>query len=194
MTIYELKPKFQSLLRPLVKRIHEMGITPNQITIFTCLLSVIFGSYIFLSSNQIFYLLPIFFFVRMALNAIDGMLAKEFNMQTKLGAVLNELTDVLSDGVLYYSFIRLEFINSNLLLAIIFLSCLSELTGLTALLNKKERQFQGPMGKSDRAFAFSIVAILVSLKIENVSLHLIILGIIFILLLKTIYNRIINSI
>ena len=35
-------------------------------------------------------------FLRMALNAIDGMLAREFNQKTNLGAYLNELTDVIS--------------------------------------------------------------------------------------------------
>jgi CDP-diacylglycerol--glycerol-3-phosphate 3-phosphatidyltransferase len=33
----------------------------------------------------------------MALNAIDGMLAREHDMQSPLGAMLNELGDVLSD-------------------------------------------------------------------------------------------------
>ncbi len=37
----------------------------------------------------------------MALNAIDGMLAREHAMQTPLGAMLNELGDVVSDAALY---------------------------------------------------------------------------------------------
>jgi len=38
----------------------------------------------------------------MALNAIDGMLAREHHMQSKLGAILNELGDVVSDTVLIF--------------------------------------------------------------------------------------------
>ncbi len=37
----------------------------------------------------------------MALNAIDGMLAREFNQQSTLGAILNEVGDIISDAALY---------------------------------------------------------------------------------------------
>ena len=43
-------------------------------------------------------------FLRMAFNAIDGMLAREFGQQSALGAFLNELTDVVSDAALYLPF------------------------------------------------------------------------------------------
>ena len=40
----------------------------------------------------------------MALNAIDGMLAREFNQKSRLGGYLNEITDVVSDAALYLPF------------------------------------------------------------------------------------------
>ena len=40
----------------------------------------------------------------MAFNAIDGMLAREFGQKSRLGAYLNELTDVVSDAALYLPF------------------------------------------------------------------------------------------
>ena len=43
MSIYELKPKFQQLLRPLVRRLYARGVTANQVTLFACLISVCFG-------------------------------------------------------------------------------------------------------------------------------------------------------
>ena len=46
-------------------------------------------------------LLPVWMLVRMALNALDGMMAREMEMATAAGAVLNEVGDVLSDLVLY---------------------------------------------------------------------------------------------
>ena len=36
MSIYALKPKFQNLLRPIVKRLYQKGITANQVTLFAC--------------------------------------------------------------------------------------------------------------------------------------------------------------
>src|SRR5947207_2460802 len=49
-------------------------------------------------------LLAAFLFIRMALNAVDGMLAREHGMKSKLGAILNELGDVVSDAALYLPF------------------------------------------------------------------------------------------
>ena len=40
----------------------------------------------------------------MALNAIDGMLAREFIKKSRLGGYLNEITDVVSDAALYLPF------------------------------------------------------------------------------------------
>lgn len=190
MTIYDLKPKFQNLLRPLVIFLAKRGVTPNQVTIFTCLLSVFLGGLVYsLATPSSFFLFPFFFFIRMALNAIDGMLAKEHNMQSKLGAILNESTDVLSDGVLYYSFGVLPFFNAPLLHFIILLSAISEIIGLAALLNGKPRCYAGPSGKSDRAFLFGIMAILVGCGIQSEALYLAILIVMALLLMTTLVNR-----
>ena len=39
MSIYALKPKFQNLLRPLVRQLVAKGVTANQVTLIACLLS-----------------------------------------------------------------------------------------------------------------------------------------------------------
>jgi CDP-diacylglycerol--glycerol-3-phosphate 3-phosphatidyltransferase len=51
-----------------------------------------------------FLLIPLWMFLRMAFNAIDGLLAREFGQKSRLGAYLNELTDVISDAALYLPF------------------------------------------------------------------------------------------
>jgi CDP-diacylglycerol--glycerol-3-phosphate 3-phosphatidyltransferase len=96
----------------------------------------------------------------MALNAIDGMLAKEFQQTTNLGAMLNELTDVVADTALYFSLSAHSLVSIDVLLLFIFLSNLSEFAGLSALSISKERRFDGPLGKSDRALFISLVALL----------------------------------
>ena len=40
MSIYALKPKFQNLLRPLVRQLAAKGVTANQVTLLACLLSI----------------------------------------------------------------------------------------------------------------------------------------------------------
>lgn len=181
------------MLRPCVSVLWKMGITPNQITLGTCLLSVATGLWLFYSQNEMFYILPLFFFFRMALNAIDGMLAKEHNLKSPMGAILNEVTDVVSDGFLYFSFGRFFFINQKLLFFIIFFSAVTEITGLAVLLNGSPRQYAGPMGKSDRAFVFSIIALLISFGVINETLYTVLLSVVSLLLLATIFNRVRKS-
>ena len=43
MSIYQLKPAFQNLLRPGVVRLHAWGVTANQVTVLACVISVVLG-------------------------------------------------------------------------------------------------------------------------------------------------------
>jgi CDP-diacylglycerol--glycerol-3-phosphate 3-phosphatidyltransferase len=45
-------------------------------------------------------LLPVTLLLRMALNAVDGMMAKEHAKASAAGVVLNELSDVIADAAL----------------------------------------------------------------------------------------------
>ncbi|TIV46437.1 MAG: CDP-alcohol phosphatidyltransferase family protein, partial [Mesorhizobium sp.] len=48
-------------------------------------------------SRVLVLLIPLLLFVRMALNAMDGMLAREHGQASTLGMYLNEICDVVSD-------------------------------------------------------------------------------------------------
>lgn len=57
-----------------------------------------FGIFPFIYNASFYwFLVPVFFLFRMALNAIDGMIAKDFNQISNLGAFLNEIGDIISD-------------------------------------------------------------------------------------------------
>ena len=58
----------------------------------------------------------------MALNAIDGMLAREFNQKSRLGGYLNEITDVVSDAALYLPFAFIATFNGIQISSIIWLA------------------------------------------------------------------------
>ena len=100
------------------------------------------------------------------LNAIDGMLAREHNMQSALGGILNELTDVISDAALYLPFALIAGINPGFVIAVVFLALLSEMTGVIGVQIGASRRYDGPMGKSDRAFAFGLLALLLGFGTE----------------------------
>src|SRR3970040_737373 len=105
MSLYRLKPRFQALLRPAARLLFRSGVTANQVTVMSCVASVALGALLCVRSDEqrLFLLVPLWLILRMAFNAIDGMLAREFGQATPLGAYLNELTDVVSDAALYLS-------------------------------------------------------------------------------------------
>jgi CDP-diacylglycerol---glycerol-3-phosphate 3-phosphatidyltransferase len=165
VSIYELKPRFQALLRPLVVRLHGMGVTANQVTIAACAISVLLGLWLFFFARQAaaFALIPLWMFLRMAFNAIDGMLAREHGQQSALGAFLNELTDVLSDAALYLPFALIAPFSPFWVGTVIVLAGLSEFTGALGPTVGASRRYDGPMGKSDRAFVFGALGLYVAL-------------------------------
>ena len=96
----------------------------------------------------------------MALNAIDGMLAREHGMKSRLGAVLNELGDVIADAGLYLPIALVPGVRAWLVVLTVVLGIISEMAGVVAIQIGVERRYDGPLGKSDRAFAFGAIAFL----------------------------------
>lgn len=163
MSIYTLKPRFQALLRPVAGALFRLGVTANQVTIAACVVSVALGLSLAFNAERtaLFLLVPLWFFLRMAFNAIDGMLAREFGQASTLGAYLNELTDVVSDAALYLPFAALAGAGIALVGGVIFLACVSEMAGILGVAVGASRRYDGPMGKSDRAFVFGALGLLI---------------------------------
>ncbi|PIT53761.1 hypothetical protein BHC44_05635 [Snodgrassella alvi] len=190
MTLYKIKPAFQKLLRPLMFWLYRTGITANHVTLGAIGLSVIIGVILAIFPYPgLFWLLPITLFIRMALNALDGMLARECNQQSRLGAVLNELGDVLSDIALYLPFILLPGSNTTVVLIMLFCAVLTEFCGILAQTINRIRSYAGPMGKSDRALIFGTWSLLLAIWPELTSWNNLLWCVSIILLLWTCVNR-----
>jgi len=89
-SVYDLKSRFQQLLKPVVSALHRKGVTANQVTISALILSLCIGLAFWHADAYplLFLVLPIGLLLRMALNAIDGMIARQYDQQTKLGRFL----------------------------------------------------------------------------------------------------------
>ena len=140
MTLYQIKPLFQSLLRP---------------TMFS----------------------------------LDGMLARECNQQTRLGAILNETGDVISDIALYLPFLFLPESNASLVILMLFCTILTEFYGLLAQTINGIRSYVGPFGKSDRALIFGLWGLAVAIYPQWMQWNNLLWSIASILLLWTAINR-----
>lgn len=166
MSIYALKGRFQAFLRPGVRRIAALGITANQVTAAAAAVSILVAGVVWAAAPGqplVYLLLPGWMLLRMALNAVDGMLAREFGQQSNLGAYLNELCDVVADAALYLSLLSVAGVHADVLWTFVVLSALTEYAGVLGLMVGAERGYEGPMGKSDRAFVVGVLGVLLAL-------------------------------
>lgn len=165
MSLYALKPKFQNTLRPFANSLAERGVTANQVTLFAAGGSIVVGALAGLGvfARALFLLIPLWLFARMALNAIDGMLAREHGQKSTLGAYLNELGDVVSDVALVLPFLAISAFAPADVWLFALTAVIVECAGLIGPLVGVSRRYDGPFGKSDRALALGAFALWIGL-------------------------------
>lgn len=195
ISVYKLKPKFQQLLKPILAFFYKRNVTANQITIASIVLSLLIGL-LFWSADYcswFFLALPIGLLIRMALNALDGMMARTYNQTSKKGELLNEIGDVVSDVFVFFPLIK--FLPENLYLIIIFiiLSIINEMAGLMGKVVGTARRYDGPMGKSDRALLVGLYGILAFCQVSLQHSSLYIFAMINILLIISTLTRLRKS-
>jgi CDP-diacylglycerol---glycerol-3-phosphate 3-phosphatidyltransferase len=162
-TLYTLKPGFQAVLRPAVDALARAQVTPNAITLGSLGMCAGYGALLAVTGSRTAFLaLPAVLFLRMALNAIDGMLAREHGKASTLGARLNEFADVVSDICLYLPFMVLVR-PAWLVPLVVGTGILAEFAGVLGSAHGGERDYQGPFGKSDRAAFFAAIAVFLAL-------------------------------
>jgi CDP-diacylglycerol--glycerol-3-phosphate 3-phosphatidyltransferase len=165
---YDLKPRFQALLRPLCRRLHRAGVTANAVTLAAVGLSAAGGAAIACRPAAAWPLLalPVVLLVRMALNAVDGMLAREHGLASPLGAMLNEVGDVASDAMLYLPLALVASVPAAWCVAAVTSGWLAEIAGVAGAQIGAPRRYDGPVGKSDRAVGFGLLALLLGLGVD----------------------------
>lgn len=153
------------MLAPLRDEFIQKKISANQITLFTCLLCIVYASLFFVIdyTRALLAFFPLFLFIRMALNALDGMVAVATSKQTALGSVLNETCDVISDLFLFGAFVSLFSVSTEAWWLLIFLNMMIEFVALAVYQANGKRPFSGPFSKSDRALYLGLLALLLLL-------------------------------
>lgn len=189
-SIHQLKPAFQGLLRPLVRSLARIGVTANQVTLAAVVLAFAVGATLLARDGRhVLLLLPLAYIARMALNAIDGMLAREHGQMSKPGAILNELGDVIADAAMVLPLaLRPEFAATPLVLLAV-LAVIVEMTGVIGVQIGASRRYDGPLGKSDRAFAFGLLGLLLGLGVPAGAWVEVLLWALVVLSALTIANR-----
>ncbi|MBE8727907.1 CDP-alcohol phosphatidyltransferase family protein [Flavobacterium hungaricum] len=192
ISVYTIKPQFQKLLSPILLFLHKRNITPNQITIGSCFFSLLIGIFFWYAdyNNLFFLVLPIGLLLRMAFNALDGMMAKKYNLTSKAGEMLNEMGDVVSDLFVFFPLLKYEPEALYLVVLFIALSIVNEFSGVMGKAISGVRRYDGPMGKSDRALLLGVYGILKFCGVAFSAYSIWIFSVIILLLLISTYVRI----
>jgi CDP-diacylglycerol--glycerol-3-phosphate 3-phosphatidyltransferase len=162
MGIYQVKPKFQHALGGIETVLVRHRVHPDYLTVGALLLSVLGGVALWGShwSRWLLLLIPVVAIGRTALNALDGLVARDAGLARPWGEVLNECCDRLADvallggaSVAIGSDARLGAVAIVVMLLCSYLSIVSKAAG-------GKRQYGGIMGKADRMIYLSIASVI----------------------------------
>lgn len=160
-----LKPRLRRSLQPIAAMAVRLGVTANQVTLASLAGSILVGALLTSKSEAhgVFILLPAWLVMRTFLAGLDGTLALDFGQKSRLGGVLNEVGDLISDIVLYSPFVLIAPFSPGWVLVVIGLAVICELIGITAGALNLGRRCEGPAGKTDRSFVFGLLGLSFSL-------------------------------
>jgi CDP-diacylglycerol---glycerol-3-phosphate 3-phosphatidyltransferase len=189
LSMYAMKPMYQKLFRGAAGN----WMTPNMATGFGILFSFVVSLAYLLGGRvnaQFFLLVPIGLILRMGMNALDGMLAREKGLATPLGAVLNEVTDVVNDVICYAPLWFVPGVKRMVLLAFLLLIFFAEFSGLLGQAVSGRRRYEGPLGgKTDRAAWMGVFAGLCAFKPEWWRHNELLMIVVCVFILLTAVNR-----
>jgi len=169
MGLYDIKPAFRQFLSrflPWLRPIHPDVLTWGALGCSVASAVLLF----FAKTNRwLFLVIPLLLFLRIALNALDGLLAQATGKARPFGEVLNEATDRLSDlaillGIAYSPFSSVRW-GIPTVAAVLF----SSYIGILGKAVGAGRQYNGILGKADRMLWFGVVC-LIAFFVGNVTL------------------------
>ena len=158
--LYAVKPRFQALLAPLADSLATRGANPDALTVSAVGCAALGGIALAFSPKTptLLWAVPPLVAARLALNALDGMVATRRGVARPWGKVLNELCDRLADLAFFWPLLLLPGVNQLWASASIAALLLVAFTGALGEVVTGVRQYGGPMGKADRMACLGVAA------------------------------------
>lgn len=190
MGIYRIKPKFQRALQGIEKLLVQRRVHPDYLTLGALALSILGGLALYAGNwvpGLVLLLVPVTI-GRTALNALDGLVARDTGLARPFGEVLNEFCDRLSDVAIFTGVSLAPGSNLRLGAVTMVVMLLSSYLGTAAKAAGGRRQYGGVMGKADRMIYLSIASAIAFL-LPSLPIFTIYLGVVLAGLCLTIYQR-----
>jgi len=157
----DTKPILERLFRPVARGLGRRGVRPNMLTLASLSSSALAGVLALEYPTATWPLFAILaaMLMRLALNHVDGILAREHDMKTRLGGLLNEIATPAEDMALYLPLAVRPGMPATLIVGTVMSGVLVEVVGLSALAVGSARRFDGPMTKVARGIFFGTLAL-----------------------------------
>jgi len=157
----DTKPLLERLFRPPALGLSRLGIRPNALTLASLAISTLVGALALAVSTATWPLLMILaaMLTRLALNHMDGIIARELGMKTPLGGLLNEMATPVEDMALYLPLAARPGMPASLIVGAVMLCALIEVAGLSSLAIGGSRRYDGPMSKVVRGVFFGAIVL-----------------------------------
>lgn len=181
MGIYGIKPWFQKQLQPLVKAL--WNVHPDVLT-WSALGVSLGAAAVLYSANETPKLalaaVPLLL-LRLALNALDGMVAKQTGKARAAGEVINELSDRLSDVAIFLSFAFWPEIKLHLVLLAIIAMLIVSYVGVLGKAVGANREYGGILGKADRMILLAVACLVYAIAPDRRLYNFSIIEVMFVL-------------
>jgi len=169
--LYAVKPWFVSRLRRVEDVLVARRIRPDALTYAAIVASIGAAGAIvagaLLEAPVLWILVAPLGLIRLALNALDGAVARRTRSASPFGAALNEVCDRLSDVVLIVS--TLAVAPPELVLAAMTLALLASVAGMSGVGASGKRSYAGPMGKADRVAVMALGGVIAAVSASDIA-------------------------
>ena len=159
--IYAIKPWFRTRLTGVADGLIRRRVTPDQVTAFGVVASAVGGVFVWLGDGAalLWLAVPLCAFLRIAANALDGLVAQRAGLARPQGELFNETADRLGDVAFLAPVALIGGVPGALPLAALAAAALASFVGITARAAGGTRRYDGPMGKPDRMAVVGLAAI-----------------------------------
>lgn len=160
MSLYALKPRFQTALGGIEAHLVERGIKADWLTASAVAAAAIAAALHSLGWGDqwlALWLIPPLALIRLTLNALDGQVARRSGTARPWGTVLNELGDRLGDLLFLAPLAVVGPVDSRLGLVALCAMLLASLTGVLAAALGAPRLTSGVFAKADRMVALALL-------------------------------------
>jgi CDP-diacylglycerol--glycerol-3-phosphate 3-phosphatidyltransferase len=172
--LYGAKPAFRSLLGPAADALARRRMSPDTITFGGVAAAAAGGAALALVGGQprVALLVPVLAALRIALNALDGMVAERRGVARPWGGVLNEVADRVADVALFGALLLVPESSPALVVAAVVAALLASHVGVLAAAVGGRRVYRGVLGKADRMALLSLAALVAGLTGDLTALRL----------------------